>query len=108
MASKNKPKLWWAIPLLMITFPLAIVAGLLSKPQPKSAGALVDDLERLIEFAEGRRDWDLDEFEAVSLADPELERIRLAAVRAGSRLPALRGLLAEAKHLADTRRSSAA
>ena len=66
-----------ALPVLL---PVAFVAGLLQPPARRTRGEVADLLER---EADGRgRGAEWDDFVCVPIADPELDAIRAAIVRA--------------------------
>jgi hypothetical protein len=88
--------------LVIVTLPIAVIAGLFGSAQKRSADEVADYLRNFIEGLGG--EWDWDDFTSVPIADPQLEGIRRRA--AAVDLPVteqgsttLRGLLAEVEQL---------
>jgi hypothetical protein len=92
---------WRAVLLAPIAIPLAILAGLFSKPKRRTPAEVARYLRNFIDDVGG--EWDWDDFESVPIADPTLDRIRTEAGRAAPPnldMDRLRALLAEAESLA--------
>ncbi|OYU69403.1 MAG: hypothetical protein CFE28_04940 [Alphaproteobacteria bacterium PA2] len=97
---------WVAILLAPVLIPIALISNLW--PGSRKANRTVDEVAGFLRdfIEETAGDWDWDEFECVEIADPELEKIRKRAVRAGPPNPdlnQLRALLAEVEAIARTR-----
>lgn len=60
--------------LAPLILPIAIVAGLFSKPKKRSPAEVAGFIRDFLEDRGG--EWDWDDFTSVPLADPELEAIR--------------------------------
>ena len=67
--------------LLPIAIPVAFLAGLISKPVNRTAEEVARYLREFIDGTGGENDWD--DFECAPIANPALDRIRVAAGRAG-------------------------
>lgn len=65
---------WPAVLLIPILFPVAIVAGLFSKPKKRTPAEVAGFIRDFIDGTGG--EWDWDDFTSVRLANPELEAIR--------------------------------
>jgi hypothetical protein len=65
--------------VIVVAFPFALVAGLVSKGRKSTPEEFAALLKRLASGTEGERDWD--ELESVPLRDNRLEALRQEAVR---------------------------
>jgi hypothetical protein len=68
---------WPAILLAPLLLPVAVVAGLFSKPKKRTPAEVAGFIRDFLECAGG--DWDWDDFTSVRIENPELETIRHAA-----------------------------
>jgi hypothetical protein len=67
-----------------------VVAGLFSRPKPRSPEEVFGFINDFIEGSGG--EWDWDEFESVPIADPQLDAIRRKAAQMGPPNADLEGL----------------
>ncbi len=69
-----------AVLALPVLLPIAAVAGLFQRPLVRTRSEVADILERYVQGEDNDAEWD--DFTCVRIADPELEAIRVAIIRA--------------------------
>ncbi len=89
MISKRSNTEWLTVLLLPVLVLAALLAQFLpgKKTRDRTTAEVVEYLRNLVSGLGG--EWDWDDFESIPITDPELDRIRKEAVKAGPPNPDL-------------------